>query len=155
MKVIGRLLVSALGFSLAIGLATAALAYAVEIRWGVAPAGGGPPPDDRGAGKERNSTSPRAVAAGEEAVAGLVVEALVALVALAGPAGLAAEAALPGVPAGQVEPGPLVERAVTLGPAPLEVVARAGLAAGRAPAAVGPALLRGRPELVAGPGLAG
>src|SRR6266478_4274030 len=51
MKVIGRLLVSALGFSLAMGLATAALAYALEIRWGVGPAGEGPTPDDGGAGR--------------------------------------------------------------------------------------------------------
>ena len=36
MKVIGRLLVSALGFSLAIGVATAAVA--LEIHWGVGPA---------------------------------------------------------------------------------------------------------------------
>jgi len=52
MKVIGRLLVSALGFSLAIGVATAALAYAPEIRWGVGPDGGTPTSDDRSAGKE-------------------------------------------------------------------------------------------------------
>jgi hypothetical protein len=39
MKVIGRLLVSALCFCLAIGVATAVLAYAPEIRWGVGPDG--------------------------------------------------------------------------------------------------------------------
>jgi hypothetical protein len=93
---------------------------------------------------ERNSTSPRAVAAGEEAVAGR-----------------AAEAGLPGVPE---EAGPLVERAAALGPAPLEVGARDQPVAGRAPAAVGrqPDLAAQghpvaapRPELVAGPGLPG
>jgi hypothetical protein len=103
---------------------------------------------------ERNSTSPRAVAAGEEAVAGRAAE-----------AGLAVEeAGLPGVPEGQVEAGPLVERAAALGPAPLEVGARDQPVAGRAPAAVGrqPDLAAQghpvaapRPELVAGPGLPG
>jgi hypothetical protein len=65
------------------------------------------------------------VAVGEEAVAGPA--------GLAAEAGPAAEAALPGVPEGQVEPGLLVERAAALGPAP-----------GRAPAVVG-----GQPELAA------
>src|SRR5712664_3430158 len=105
---------------------------------------------------ERSSTSPRAVAAGEEAVAGPAGRA-----AEAGPA---VEAGLPGVREGQVEAGPLVERAAALGPAPLEVVARDRPVAGRAPAAVGaqPELaVQGhpvaapRPELVAGPGLPG
>src|SRR4029077_5680847 len=50
MKVIGRLLVSALGFSLAIGVATAAVA--LEIRWGVGPDGGTPASDGGGTGKE-------------------------------------------------------------------------------------------------------
>ena len=49
MKVIGRLLVSALGFSLAFGVATAAVA--LEIRWGVGPDGGTPASDEGGAGK--------------------------------------------------------------------------------------------------------
>ena len=52
MKVVGRLLVSTLGFSLVIGLATTALAYALEIRWGVGLVGRGPTPADGGAGKE-------------------------------------------------------------------------------------------------------
>src|SRR5260370_27098287 len=50
-KVIGRLLVSALGFSVGIGLASAALAYALEIRWGVGPASGGATSDNGSAGK--------------------------------------------------------------------------------------------------------
>jgi hypothetical protein len=69
-----------------------------------------------------------------------------------------AEGALPGAPAGQVEPGPLVERAAALGPAPPEVVGERQVAE-RALAALArqpePALLRGRLELQAGPGLPG
>ena len=103
---------------------------------------------------ERNSTSPRAVAVGEAVAAPVVAVGLVALVAglVAVAAGLVAEAArvvaaelAPGVPVGRLE----------LGAAPLEVVVRERQVPGRAPAAVGPepALLRGRPALVAGPGL--
>src|SRR5260370_33958642 len=51
-KVIGRLLVSALGFSVGIGLASAALAYALEMRWGVGPDSGGATSDNGSAGKE-------------------------------------------------------------------------------------------------------
>ena len=69
-----------------------------------------------------------------------------------------AEGALPGAPAGQVEPGPLAERAAALGPAPPEVV-RERQVAGRALAAVArqpePPLLRGRLELRGGPELPG
>ena len=73
-------------------------------------------------------------------------------------AGRAAEAALPGVPEGQVEPGPLVDRAAALGPAPpLEVVARDRPVAGQQPelAAQGHPVAAPRPELVAGPGVRG
>src|SRR5260370_2836878 len=50
-KVIGRLLVSALGFSVGIGLASAALADALEIRWGDGPARGGATSANGSAGK--------------------------------------------------------------------------------------------------------
>jgi hypothetical protein len=65
----------------------------------------------------------------------------------------AVAAALPGVPEGQVEPGPLVERAAALGPAP----GRAPAAVGRQPelAAQGHQVAAPRPELVAGPALPG
>jgi len=52
MRVIGCLIVSALGFGSAIALPTAALAYALEIGWEVGPAGRGPASDDRDTGKE-------------------------------------------------------------------------------------------------------
>jgi tetratricopeptide (TPR) repeat protein len=51
MKVTARLLVSALGFSVGLGLAPAALAHALEIRWTLGPAGGGPTADNGHAGK--------------------------------------------------------------------------------------------------------
>ena len=50
MKVIGRLLVSALGFNLAVGVVT--VAVALEIRRGVGPDGGTLASDGGGAGKE-------------------------------------------------------------------------------------------------------
>jgi len=52
MRVIGCLIVSALGFGSAIALPTAALAYALEIGWEVGPAGRGPASNDRDTGKE-------------------------------------------------------------------------------------------------------
>ena len=52
MKVVRRLLVSALGFSMGIGLGTGALAYALEVRWGVGQASGGSASDSVSAGKE-------------------------------------------------------------------------------------------------------
>src|SRR5438477_140252 len=103
---------------------------------------------------ERNSTSPKAEAVAEEAVAAPVVA-----VALA--AGLVAVAAGPvAVAAGRVAVGARAVGVVggrELGPAALEMGVRDRQVPGQAPAAAGPqpepALLRGRPALVAEPGL--
>ena len=52
MRVIGCLIVSALGFGSAIALPTSALAYALEIGWEVGLAGRGPASNDRDTRKE-------------------------------------------------------------------------------------------------------